>query len=144
MVVNQQEGSCNVTRRRMLRPLVLLQSVDRAMDSLQERWESWLGALELWFRKTGQQESFLSSAVCFYFVFSPLSFFLSPRSLALSLYQTVVQEGISSYLLISFFFPPVFVGRFVLLESAKLQKSTMSGCLRRCSRACVQWEGLAI
>lgn len=84
----------------MLRPLLLLQSVDRAVDSLQELWEPWLGTLKLWFRKTGQQESFLSSAVCFYFVFFPsLSFFLNlSLSLAPSLYQTVVWEGMSSYL----------------------------------------------
>lgn len=58
--------------------------------------ESWLGTLELWFRKTGQQESFLSLLFCFCFVFfPPLSSYFH---LALALYQTVVWKGMSSQL----------------------------------------------
>lgn len=130
----------------MLRPLLLLQSVDRAVDSLQELWEPWLGTLKLWFRKTGQQESFLSSAVCFYFVFFPsLSFFLN-LSLSLLLPHSIKlwsgKACLPTFDLVFFLFPPVFVGGLWCWSQQKLQESTMSGCLLCCSLACCRGRAL--
>lgn len=145
--MDRRERSCNVMSRGMLRPLLLLQSVDRAVDSLQELWEPWLGTLKLWFRKTGQQESFLSSAVCFYFVFFPLfPFFLNlSLSLAPSLYQTVVWEGMSSYLWFSFFsFSSSLCRGSVVLESAKTAGKHYVRLSSVLQSGLLQGEGLAI
>lgn len=106
-------------------------------DGLQELKEFWLGTLELWFRKTGQQESFLSLPFCFYLIF-PLFPFLS---LLLS-HSIKLWSGKTCLPTFDLVFLAVCWGS-VLLESAELYKRTMSGCLLCCSPLCRQRGGPA-
>jgi len=117
---------------RVLHPLLL------KSDSLQEHWESWLGPLELWFRKNETTRVFTFFTCLFLLCFFPYSFAFS---LALSLYQAVVCNGMSSHL--SFSFSLLFVGGLCCWSQQNCWKAQL-GCPWCYSLACMQWEGPAI
>lgn len=108
-------------------------------DDLQELWESWLGILELWFWKMGQQESLLSLPLCFYCVVPPPPPFLLFLSCSLTPSNCGLERNV---------FPPLIEIFSSLcwgggLFCCGVSKSTMPGCLQ-CSLLCRLREEPAI